>query len=215
MKFNSLVVAAMVIASVNAGGRKKSAGGHRHNDGSGPSSEAVISRVYVPVPVVPSESASSRDFSEEEWAVLEGRDPISVQKVRDLKDYGTIKTPDCDTLFGKLQDLQGRILQLSDKYSSCRLTLCKININADRFKPEEMDEYLKSHATASGTMQRARQVAITLKEEYERTWMSFEDAGCLNQSNRLFTPKEIDKWVIFLGNPVKLPVCERDRGIAV
>ncbi|KAH6560734.1 hypothetical protein BASA62_010304 [Batrachochytrium salamandrivorans] len=91
MKFNSLVVAAMVIASVNAGGRKKSAGGHRHNDGSGPSSEAVISRVYVPVPVVPSESASSRDFSEEEWAVLEGRDPISVQKVRDLKDLAPLK----------------------------------------------------------------------------------------------------------------------------
>ncbi|KAH9262719.1 hypothetical protein BASA83_013758 [Batrachochytrium salamandrivorans] len=215
MKVNVLVVAAMVIASVNAGGRKKGAGGHRHNDGSEPSSEAVISRVYVPVPVVSLESASSRDFSDEEWALLEGRDPTSVQKARDLKDFGIIKTPDCDTLFAKLQDLQGRILQLSDKYSSCRLTLCGINIKADSSKSNEIAGYLTSHATASGTMQRARQVAITLKEEYEETWMSFLDAGCLNQSNRLFTPEEIGKWVIFLGNPVKLPVCERDRGIAV
>ncbi|KAH6566681.1 hypothetical protein BASA60_009379 [Batrachochytrium salamandrivorans] len=134
MKVNVLVVAAMVIASVNAGGRKKGAGGHRHNDGSEPSSEAVISRVYVPVPVVSLESASSRDFSDEEWAVLEGRDPTSVQKARDLKDFGIIKTPDCDTLFAKLQDLQGRILQLSDKYSSCRLTLCGINIKRGSFE---------------------------------------------------------------------------------
>ncbi|KAH6576303.1 hypothetical protein BASA61_004444 [Batrachochytrium salamandrivorans] len=33
MKFNALVVAAMVITSVNAGWRKKDAGGNRHNDG--------------------------------------------------------------------------------------------------------------------------------------------------------------------------------------
>ncbi|KAH6593576.1 hypothetical protein BASA50_007245 [Batrachochytrium salamandrivorans] len=195
MKFRALVVAAMVITSVNAVWHERL-----------PDCVGRICRLG---------SASSRDFSDEEWAELKGLDPISIKEANDLKDYGTIKTPDCWSLFSKLQKLQKRITKLSDKYSSCQSALCKIKIKTDSSKFDEVDEYLTSHSTIEFTVQKIKELAITLKEEYKETWISFLNAKCLDQSNPFFSPSKIGELKIFLDDSMKPPSCERDRGIAV
>ncbi|KAH6601473.1 hypothetical protein BASA61_001956 [Batrachochytrium salamandrivorans] len=179
MKFRALVIAAMVIASVNAGGHDKLPSGVEN---SGDVSKAE----------------SKQSLLQKNGAELKGRDPTSVKKTNNLKDYDTVKPPNCKILFAKLKRLQKRILQLSDKYNNCRLTLCKIHIKADSPKSGKVNKYFKSHSTTSGTMQKARQKATALKEEYEETWTSFEGAGCLDIFDQLLSPSKIGELKIFL-----------------
>ncbi|KAH6593574.1 hypothetical protein BASA50_007243 [Batrachochytrium salamandrivorans] len=196
MKFRALVIAAMVIASVNAGGHDKLPSGVEN---SGDVSKAE----------------SKQSLLQKNGAELKGRDPTSVKKTNNLKDYDTVKPPNCKILFAKLKRLQKRILQLSDKYNNCRLTLCKIHIKADSPKSGKVNKYFKSHSTTSGTMQKARQKATALKEEYEETWTSFEGAGCLDIFDQLLSPSKIGELKIFLGNSMKSSVCERIQETAV
>ncbi|KAH6601474.1 hypothetical protein BASA61_001957 [Batrachochytrium salamandrivorans] len=178
MKVNVLVVAAMVIASVNAVWHERL-----------PDCVGRICESWF---------ASSRDFSEKEWNKLKGRDPTSVQDAHDLNEYGIIKNPDCWSLFAKLKDLQKRITRLSDKYSSCQSALCKIKIKTDSSKSNEIAEYLKSHSTIELTVQKIERAATALRKEYKETWISFLNAKCLDQSNPFFSPSKIEELEIFL-----------------
>ncbi|KAH9271299.1 hypothetical protein BASA83_006628 [Batrachochytrium salamandrivorans] len=161
MKFNALVVAAMVITSVNAVFLGKlSSEVENSGDKSG----------LIPRLVVLGEEKSANDSN-----------------MRDTEN-----NPACRRVYPILKDLQEHILKLSEEYHDHRLALCKIKGKTDNSKSDEADEYLKSHSTTSATMQRIKQKTITLKGEHEKAWMSFANAGCLNQSNQLLSPAKLE-----------------------
>ncbi|KAH6566651.1 hypothetical protein BASA60_009347 [Batrachochytrium salamandrivorans] len=181
MKVNVLVVAAMVITSVNAGG----CGG--------------LWSCFKGI--CGSKSGSSQDPPRQNLGKSKGRDPISTNKGgHDLKGHGTVKLPDCDTLFSTLKDLQTSIFMLFGKYLQSKSTISRLDIKIDNSKPRKANKYHELQSIAKATMEDIKLKAIILKEEYEETWMSFEDAECLNQSNRLLPPKKIGNIRMFLND---------------
>ncbi|KAH6578196.1 hypothetical protein BASA60_003733, partial [Batrachochytrium salamandrivorans] len=121
MKVNVLVVAAMVITSVNASWFDSFMG--------------YVGRICR------LESASSRDFSEGEWGG------------HDLKGHGTVKPPDCDTLFSTLKDLQTSIFLLFGKYLQSKSTISRLDIKIDNSKPRKANKYRELQSIAKATME--------------------------------------------------------------
>ncbi|KAH6575190.1 hypothetical protein BASA60_003174 [Batrachochytrium salamandrivorans] len=190
MKFNALVVAAMVITSVNAVFLGKLSS---EVENSGDKSGSV-----VPSSVIRKLDTKAGSSGEEKSA-------------NDSNMRDTENNPACRRVYPILKDLQEHILKLSEEYHDHRLALCKIKGKTDNSKSDEADEYLKSHSTTSATMQRIKQKTITLKGEHEKAWMSFANAGCLNQSNQLLSSGKIGGMKFSLGNSIKPSNCGGTR----
>ncbi|KAH9246521.1 hypothetical protein BASA81_015936 [Batrachochytrium salamandrivorans] len=184
MKFNALVVAAMVITSVNAVFLGKLSS---EVENSGDKSGSV-----VPSSVIRKLDTKAGSSGEEKSA-------------NDSNMRDTENNPACRRVYPILKDLQEHILKLSEEYHDHRLALCKIKGKTDNSKSDEADEYLKSHSTTSATMQRIKQKTITLKGEHEKAWMSFANAGCLNQSNQLLSSGKIGGMKFSLGSLLSDP----------
>ncbi|KAH6584185.1 hypothetical protein BASA60_001068, partial [Batrachochytrium salamandrivorans] len=178
MKVNVLVVAAMVIASVNAGGRKKGAGGHRHNDDSMP-------RIH------------SQDL-----------DHTNNKGDHDLAKHEVYEDPDCKILSRTLLDLQASIVDLSGEYHDNRSTIFELQIKMKNSEDEENSEQRASYSLAHAAMQKIKLKAITLKGEYKGLWKDLLDAGCLVDFNYSLSPEEIGRLGVFLDEWIEPSDCE-------
>ncbi|KAH6601546.1 hypothetical protein BASA61_001925 [Batrachochytrium salamandrivorans] len=190
MKFNVLVIAAMVIASVNAGGRKKGASGHRHNDDSMPRSGAPFGlKVY---PLFP----QKRPVHDSD--TLQDLDHTNNKGDHDLAKHEVYEDPDCKILSRTLLDLQASIVDLSGEYHDNRSTIFELQIKMKNSEDEEHSEQRASQSLAHAAMQKIKLEAITLKGEYKRLWKNLLDAGCLVDFNYSLSPEEIGRLGVFL-----------------
>ncbi|KAH6564268.1 hypothetical protein BASA62_008007 [Batrachochytrium salamandrivorans] len=190
MKVNVLVVAAMVIASVNAGGRKKGAGGHRHNDDSMPRSGAPFGLKVYPLfpqkrPVHDSDTPQDLDHTNNKGD-------------HDLAKHEVYEDPDCKILSRTLLDLQASIVDLSGEYHDNRSTIFELQIKMKNSEDEENGEQRASYSLAHAAMQKIKLKAITLKGEYKGLWKDLLDAGCLVDFNYSLSPEEIGRLGVFL-----------------
>ncbi|KAH6561592.1 hypothetical protein BASA50_007159 [Batrachochytrium salamandrivorans] len=210
MKFNSLVVAAMVIASVNAGGRDKGAGGHKHNDGSEPRSGAPFGlKVH---PLFLAMSAKSLESGPD---TSQNLDHTNNKGSHDLTKHEVYEDQNCKIISLILHDLQKSIFILFGKYLKSKATISRLQIKTDSPEPRKENRYLTPQSITSATMEEIKEKAIILRGEYVDFWGYFLDEKCSNKLNRLSSPEKIGRLKFFIGVPIKPSDFDKTQETAV
>ncbi|KAH6592739.1 hypothetical protein BASA61_004449 [Batrachochytrium salamandrivorans] len=208
MRVNVLVVAAMVITSVNAGWRKKDAGGNRHNDGRKTSKGPLGLTVRPLSLVLPSKSSESEPSSE-----LSPKSPVHplslvLPQTSSESDESTSqkpdhpkKTPVCDSIVKELEVLLGRayVFDLTIEAQMPILSnIIKEEGGSSASKIKRVEDWFKSHLEDKDTIEKMRDEHTDLMEHYYETWGRFSGSGCLVENFMELSPVKNDKkWLLF------------------
>ncbi|KAH6568292.1 hypothetical protein BASA50_010520 [Batrachochytrium salamandrivorans] len=209
MRVNVLVVAAMVITSVNAGWRKKDAGGNRHNDGRKTSKGPLGLTVRPLSLVLPSKSSESEPSSE-----LSPKSPVHplslvLPQTSSESDESTSqkpdhpkKTPVCDPIVIELYTLWGKayVLDLTIQTQMPILSnIVKEESESNALKIKKVEDWFESHPGDKATIKEMRTEHADLMREYYEVWKQFLGSGCLVKDFMELSPDNNDKkWLLFL-----------------
>ncbi|KAH6562291.1 hypothetical protein BASA50_010513 [Batrachochytrium salamandrivorans] len=182
MKFNVLVVAAMVITSVNAGRHKRLPGYPKNNDG--------------PAPIL------SLDLSDDDDDVFQGPGPSKGELGDSLnieEAYGAV--PTCDPVLLRLHDLQDKIRNLVTEGQSCLQTLHELHVGLGRSSNEGNDEFFESLNELKAKMETVEINLFSLGDKYHQVLLRFE--GCSSESRDSMTAEDLMKLENFFDNALK------------
>ncbi|KAH6564499.1 hypothetical protein BASA62_007873 [Batrachochytrium salamandrivorans] len=173
MKFNVLAVAAMAIASVNAGGRKKFPGYSEDND--------------EPAPAMTHDSFDGDSG--------ESKDPESTKKesADDSNVNGAGNPPVCDDLLLKLRDLQEDLFDFSCNFQSDFMSSQGLKGKMDSLKSGKMNDSPELREEVNAKLDDTKNRFADFKAKYTEAWAEFVAAGCSVKSSDSVSPKEIEK----------------------
>ncbi|KAH9249219.1 hypothetical protein BASA81_013068 [Batrachochytrium salamandrivorans] len=180
MKFNTLVVAAMVITSVNAGGHKRVRGWFARRGG------------------------MSKDKPQDYWITKEKQDtgsnaseshpicdPIAL-KLDGLR----LKIKDRSNGFWKYMPLSPRLLQTGDESGNVNGDYRRNkNDQENELKIKERQDPFTSYRINNPKLKKIKTEITGLKKKYSRVWTKFEKAKCSTKHRQLVSPEEITKII--------------------
>ncbi|KAH6569964.1 hypothetical protein BASA50_008667 [Batrachochytrium salamandrivorans] len=181
MKFNALVVAAMVITSAHAGQFGLFTSWLGINGGNQDPVSSPDSPEHGPGSVLPSNSQDSTlDDAQDP-------DPYNQDPV-DGSDDGD-KKPTCDSIIDDLKKLQVKMLGLDEQFRNQLPTLYELKSRADGLKDEEMDDYHVSRKEVETTLEDIKAEFINLSAKYSEGWVTLIADGCWNDYLHLMSPE--------------------------
>ncbi|KAH6591486.1 hypothetical protein BASA50_008662 [Batrachochytrium salamandrivorans] len=190
MRFNALVVAAMVITSVNAspfGIFKVWLG---IDGGSQEPASPSDSPEHGPGSVLPSNSQDSTLNDAQDL------DPYN-QDPADGSDDGDEKST-CDSIIADLKELQVKMLELYEQFRAQLPAFYELKSRADDLKDEEMDNYHVSRREVEATLEDIKAEFTYLNARYSEGWADLIHKGCWNDYLHLMAPEEMTQIGIFL-----------------
>ncbi|KAH6589469.1 hypothetical protein BASA61_005600 [Batrachochytrium salamandrivorans] len=101
---------------------------------------------------------------------------------------GIVETPECVALSLILHDYQDSIFMLSDKYLKSQFTINRIEIKISYSKPKKENRYRTLQSIAHATMEEIRGKATTLRNGHAEFWNEFLDEKCTDKSKKLSPP---------------------------
>ncbi|KAH6570793.1 hypothetical protein BASA62_004142, partial [Batrachochytrium salamandrivorans] len=175
-----LVVAAMVITSVNAGllGKLPS-----EAENSGDESGSV----------------SEQNLLQKDGNPSQDPEPTKEKQAGDLSDEDK-KNQICNSILLELYDLRGRIIGLVHQLRVQMLTINDLNIKKSHLKPEEMDTHALSKYEVRAKMQSIENKYATVMGEYYQTWQDLAGSGCPTESLKSMFPEEMIDLDAFLSD---------------
>ncbi|KAH6602077.1 hypothetical protein BASA61_000677 [Batrachochytrium salamandrivorans] len=178
MKVKALIVAAMVITSVNAGWLDTFMGWFGIDRGS----QGSVSSPNLP----DSTLDEARDLFSSE------NDPA------DGSDDGDEK-PTCDSIIAYLNGLQVRMLGLAQKYQDQLPALYSLKKKAaNGLKDEEMEGYYASRRKVEVTLKGIKAEFTNSNARHSKGWTNLTGKGCWNEYLHLMSPEEMIKVSVFL-----------------
>ncbi|KAH6560346.1 hypothetical protein BASA50_003326 [Batrachochytrium salamandrivorans] len=200
MRFNALVVAAMVITSVNAvgrGGFRSLLGGNGHRTGSGPSygtlEEDLESELTQDPPAHGPEPVSSQGLSRDEW------DGLRVPK-------NAKKDPICDPIVIELSKLWLKVYVLNCEFRALMPVYYKLMKGEDENGKKIKKRKLKSKQTAAylalsdehkAKLREFKAEYAGATEKYDETWKQLIAKECSTEYSGLSSMEDMIKWEHF------------------
>ncbi|KAH6591483.1 hypothetical protein BASA50_008659 [Batrachochytrium salamandrivorans] len=189
MKVNALVVAAMVITSVNADWLDRFINwlGYRYD------SELVFPPSipeHGPGSVLPSNLPDSTLDDAQDL------DPYN-QEPGDGSNDGD-KKPTCNSIIADLKKLQVKMIELAQKYQDQLPAFYDLKSRVDGLKDEEMDDYHASRREVEATLEDIKAEFTNLNARYSEGWATLTGKGCVDDYIQLMAPAEMTQIGIFL-----------------
>ncbi|KAH6577969.1 hypothetical protein BASA60_003816 [Batrachochytrium salamandrivorans] len=181
MKVNALVVAAMVITSVNAspfGIFKVWLG---IDSGSQEPASPSDSPEHGPGLVLPSDSQDSTLNDTQDL------DPYNQDPADGSNDGDEEST--CDSIIADLKELQVKMLGLDEQFRNQLPTLYELKSRVDDLKDEEMDDYHASRREVEATLEDIKAEFINSSAKYSEGWATLIAKGCLDDHVHLMSPE--------------------------
>ncbi|KAH6570199.1 hypothetical protein BASA62_004432 [Batrachochytrium salamandrivorans] len=185
MKFNTLVVAAMVIASVNATWNSKVPGCLRGSCGSRP--------------------RLSRGVGETGSDTPQGPKIIEKGLASNPHMKGDSQELTCNAILLGLYDLQKDILELSCEFRYNRLSLYIIHSGATTLTDETIEASTASSFKVKAELETIEAEFAKFEAEYHRVWGQLEQNSCSAKYYNTMSPKELLKVHVLLNKQVMFP----------
>ncbi|KAH6563522.1 hypothetical protein BASA50_002552 [Batrachochytrium salamandrivorans] len=184
MKFQALVVAAMVVTSVNAGllGKLPSEA-ENSGDESGSVSEQNL---------LQNDSDPSQD-----------PEPTKEKQAGDLSDEDK-KNQICNSILLTLYGLRGQIIRLAHQLRVQMLIINDLNIKRNHLYFWEIPGHFLSKYEARAELQSIENKYATVMGEYYQTWQDLTGSGCPTESLKSMFPKEMIDIDVFLSDELRL-----------
>ncbi|KAH6563559.1 hypothetical protein BASA50_008626 [Batrachochytrium salamandrivorans] len=175
MKFQALVVAAMVIASVNAGlPDKLPSEAENSSDESGSVSEQNL------LPKDGDAFQALRRTKKEE----KGQNPIV---------YNTDNDRTCTILLIELRDLYQDIVFLHGLFHEQMLISLDSKDKVNNMNTEEIEDHSTFQDEAASELEGIKKELASLEQTYHKTWDQFVGIGCSVESHISLSPEEMAK----------------------
>ncbi|KAH6570534.1 hypothetical protein BASA62_004312 [Batrachochytrium salamandrivorans] len=172
MRVNILVVAAMVITSVNAGLIKESKD-------------------------LPSDDLNQESVqSKEEWDVFQESEPSKNGQCDDSDDAE--KTKICNRMLFIAEKIQASIFDLADDFRINLPIPDAPNRGANDLEPEAREGHAEFYSQIKDEQKAIKEKATFLKGKYEEIWEKIVKTGCPTESTRLLSPEDMAIVAIFL-----------------
>ncbi|KAH6580109.1 hypothetical protein BASA60_003011 [Batrachochytrium salamandrivorans] len=155
MKFNILVVAAMVITSVNAGWHRRPKvvpGGDDSKPG----------------------SVSSQDLSEGDSSMSQDTDHTNKESSNDSDTNVVSENIFCDFLTLAAKDLQASLVERADEFRGHLASLHMLQETAETLKEEQMENHSASTERVNGILEAIKKEFAKLLKEYYEVWGNVE-----------------------------------------
>ncbi|KAH6585526.1 hypothetical protein BASA50_001135 [Batrachochytrium salamandrivorans] len=185
MKVKALVVAAMVITSVNAGWRRRFKDLFGGNGGK-------------PRSVFP------QDLSMNEWSMSQDTEPTKKESADDSNMNGIGKNLICDFLISIAEDLHRNIFGNVDEYRSHLSVLYTLQGKAENLKEEEKEDHSASFEHVNGRLQAIKGEFTSLKDRYLEMLKQLVRNECMTESVHLTSPEDMERIDIFLDELLNL-----------
>ncbi|KAH9271406.1 hypothetical protein BASA83_006498 [Batrachochytrium salamandrivorans] len=185
MKVKALVVAAMVITSVNAGWRRKP-------------------RVFVGGDDSKPGSVFSQDLTETGPSMSQDIEPTKKESADDSNMNGIGKNLICDFLISKAEGLHRNIFGNVDEYRSHLSVLYILQEKAENLKEEEKEDHSASFERVNGGLQAIKEEFTSLKDRYLQILKQLVRNECMTESVHLTSPEDMERIDIFLDELLNL-----------
>ncbi|KAH9255664.1 hypothetical protein BASA81_006270 [Batrachochytrium salamandrivorans] len=197
MRVNVLVIAAMVVTSVNAGGKERPRGLFKQGDGSGLKSKAPFGlRVYslFPKKRPVHDSGASQDT-----------DPTSKESSNGSDDDAAKKESACKRLASELLYLQQRIFEHFDEFHIQLSISNNLKDNKETLKTEEIGNRFASYNLVNAKLETIKKRFVVSDEYYRETYGELVQNDCSTEFPRLIPPKEMMELSVTLNEHMELP----------
>ncbi|KAH6591499.1 hypothetical protein BASA50_008675 [Batrachochytrium salamandrivorans] len=189
MKVKALIVAAMVITSVNAGWLDRFINwlGYKYD------SELVFPPSipeHGPGSVLPSNLPDSTLDDAQDL------DPYN-QEPGDGSNDGDEELT-CDSIIADLTKLQVKMLELAEDFQDQLPAFYELKSRADDLKDEEMDNYHVSRREVEAMLEDIKAEFTYLNARYSEDWADLTHKGCWNDYLHLMAPAEMTQISMFL-----------------
>ncbi|KAH6584745.1 hypothetical protein BASA60_000840 [Batrachochytrium salamandrivorans] len=192
-----LVIAAMVVTSVNAGGKERPRGLFKQGDGSGLKSKAPFGlRVYslFPKKRPVHDSGASQDT-----------DPTSKESSNGSDDDAAKKESACKRLASELLYLQQRIFEHFDEFHIQLSISNNLKDNKETLKTEEIGNRFASYNLVNAKLETIKKRFVVSDEYYRETYGELVQNDCSTEFPRLIPPKEMMELSVTLNEHMELP----------
>ncbi|KAH6589853.1 hypothetical protein BASA61_005459 [Batrachochytrium salamandrivorans] len=192
MKFNALVVAAMVITSVNAGLFGKATNPFKKSGGG-----SMSEQLYDPL--------------ENDEDIFQESEPTKNGQYDDSDDAE--KTQDCNRMFTIAEKIQDNIFDLADDFRINLPIPDAPNSGANDLKPEAREGHAEFYSQIKDEQKAIKEKATFLKEKYEENWEKIVKTECPTESVRLLSPEEMMEIGIYLDKQMMTPQVQDNNDI--
>ncbi|KAH6580111.1 hypothetical protein BASA60_003013 [Batrachochytrium salamandrivorans] len=179
MKFNILVVAAMVITSVNAGWHRR--------------------------PKVVSGSDDSKPGSVSSYELPEGDSSLSQDTVHTNKESSNDSDMNvvsenifCDFLTLAAKDLQRNLVERADEFRGHLASLHILQEKEETLKDEQRENHSASTGRVNGILEAIKKEFAKLEKEYREVWGMLKNNGCLVEDYYLIDPQDMARVGLLL-----------------
>ncbi|KAH6596505.1 hypothetical protein BASA50_005055 [Batrachochytrium salamandrivorans] len=179
MKFNILVVAAMVITSVNAGWHRRP----KVVPGSDDSKPG---------------SVSSHDLSEGDSSLSQDTVHTNKESSNDSDTNVVSENIFCDFLTLAAKDLQRNLVERADEFRDHLASLHMLQEKEDTLKDEQMENHSASTERVNGILEAIKEEFAKLQKEYREVWEMLKNNGCLVEDYYLIDPQDMARVGLLL-----------------
>ncbi|KAH6560831.1 hypothetical protein BASA50_007424 [Batrachochytrium salamandrivorans] len=211
MKFNVLVVAAMVITSVNAGGRKGFPGWFKKGGKLKSVLTRGLPRKELSLPqtpkVMPTEEKPANDLYHSYYDSDDPDDPDDPDDLDDLDDSGgenAKPNPVCDPLISGSLQFKKDIIELVHEFENQMKDLKALDDVVDDLSPDELKDYSVLRSKVRTELENIEDEYTDLMEKYHGYLQGLAINKCWTKSLHLKLPKDLMTLDALLSEDLKL-----------